>query len=127
MDTLKDGTYWLGKLEGALPAVVKYMALHRYGAAPDVDDRVSDALAALVEGSTRFQPQPGKDGVGYYLQYVLSDVAGALSWTLSKGHPSGIPGHNRSSAWIVKSRPRMGDLLYKRDEITVEPHSTGHR
>jgi hypothetical protein len=56
------------------------MALNRYGQAPDVDDRVSDALAALVEGSARFQPQPwpGKDGIGYYLQYTLSYVAGAL-------------------------------------------------
>jgi hypothetical protein len=72
------GEYWLAKLQGALPAVVKYMALNRYGQAPDADDRVSDALAALVEGSARFQPQPGKDGIGYYLQYTLAHVAGAL-------------------------------------------------
>jgi hypothetical protein len=50
-----------------------------------------------------------------------------LSWTLSKGHQSGIPGHNMSPAWIVKSRPGMGNLVYKRVEITVEPHNTGHR
>jgi hypothetical protein len=75
---MKDGSYWLDKLQGSLVKVVEYMALNRYGAAPDTDDRVSDALAALVEGSTRFQPQPGKDSLGYYLQYVLSFVAGTL-------------------------------------------------
>jgi len=75
---MKDGSYWLDKLQGSLVKVAEYMALNRYGAAPDADDRVSDALAALVEGSARFQPQPGKDGIGYYLQYTLSYVAGAL-------------------------------------------------
>jgi len=50
-----------------------------------------------------------------------------LSWTLSKGHLSGIPGHNISSTWIVKSRPRMGNSMYKRVKITVESHNTGHR
>ncbi|NIV31612.1 MAG: hypothetical protein GWN58_19635 [Anaerolineae bacterium] len=75
---LKSGQEWLAKLQDALVAIVRYMALRRYGAAPDADDRVSDALAALVEGSARFEPQPGKDGIGYFLQYVLSYVAGAL-------------------------------------------------
>ena len=50
-----------------------------------------------------------------------------FTWTLSKGYLSGIPGHNMSSAWIVKARPRTGNLVYKRVEITVEQHNTGHR
>jgi len=50
------------------------MALNRYGQVPDVEDRVSDALAVLVEGSHRFKPQPGRDGTGYYLRYVLAEV-----------------------------------------------------
>jgi len=77
-NNLKSGQEWLNGLQGALVAVVRYMALRRYGAAPDVADRVSDALTALVEGSRRFKPQPGKDTLGYYLQYVLSYVSGVL-------------------------------------------------
>jgi hypothetical protein len=75
---LKSGREWLQQLKDALVPVTKFMALNRYGAAPDADDRVSDALAALVEGSNRFKPQPSKDGLGYFLQYVLSYVAGVL-------------------------------------------------
>jgi len=77
-ETLRSGQWWLDRFQGSLPSVVRFMATNRYGGAVDVDDRVSDALAALVEGSNRFQPQPGKDGTGYFLQYVLSYVAGAL-------------------------------------------------
>lgn len=76
--SIRDGAYWLAKLGETLAGVATFMALDRYGGAPDVEDRVSDALAAVVEGSHRFRPQPGKDGIGYYLQYVLSYVAGQL-------------------------------------------------
>jgi len=78
MSKLTSGKEWLSKLETALTNVVTFMALRRYGRIPDVDDRVGDALAALVEGADRFKPQPGRDGVGYFLQYALSYVAGAL-------------------------------------------------
>lgn len=78
MTQLTSGKEWLTKLETALASIVTFMALRRYGRIPDVDDRVGDALVALVEGADRFKPQAGRDGVGYFLQYVLSFVAGAL-------------------------------------------------
>ena len=78
-DNLKNGQFWLTKLEGALVPVVKFMALRRYGVGfMDIDARVSDALVALVEGANRFEPQPQRDGIGYFLQYTLSYVAGSL-------------------------------------------------
>jgi len=75
---VKTGKQWMEELQGSLVHVVRYMALDRYGAVPDIADRVGDALAALVEGSERFEPQEGKDSLGYFLQYVLTYVAGAL-------------------------------------------------
>ena len=80
--------------------------------------------------STSASHWPGRDSVideGCVLPETGNDVSLILSWTLSKGHLSGIPGHNISSTWIVKSRPRMGNSMYKRVKITVETHNTGHR
>jgi len=75
---MRDGKYWLEQLEGALVPVVTFQALNRYGQVPDVEDRIGDALSALADGAARFLPQPGKDSVGYFLQYTLSHVAGSL-------------------------------------------------
>ena len=54
------------------------IALRMYGRMPDVEDRVADALAALVEANATFRPKPGKDGDGYRVRYALGQVTGKL-------------------------------------------------
>lgn len=54
------------------------IALQRYSGVPDVEDRVGDALLALVEADHDFRPRPGKDGPGYRARYALGQVAGTL-------------------------------------------------
>lgn len=78
MATLRNGTYWLERLQGALIPVAKFMALRKYGSVPDVEDRISDAYTALADAAARFAPKPGMDGLGYFLHYVLASTAGGL-------------------------------------------------
>lgn len=78
MAKLRDGKYWLNRAATALASIAEHMARVRYGTVPDLDARVSDAQAALVEAACEFKPQPGKDGFGYFLNYVLARVSGDL-------------------------------------------------
>lgn len=73
---MKDGKYWLGKLADTLVVLAEWIAVHRYEGAPDLEDRIGDAQLALVEAAHRFEPRPGQDSVGYFLNYVLRCVAG---------------------------------------------------
>ena len=54
------------------------IAMQRYGQMPDADDRVADALAALVEAEHGFKSIPGKDTDGYRVRYALGKVAGSI-------------------------------------------------
>jgi hypothetical protein len=73
---MKDGQYWLDKLGDTLVVLAEYIAVHRYEGAPDLDDRIADAMLSVVEAASRFEPRPGQDSVGYFLNYVLRRVAG---------------------------------------------------
>ncbi|MCP4539456.1 MAG: hypothetical protein GY832_20150 [Chloroflexi bacterium] len=73
---MKDGKYWLSKLGDTLVTLAEWIAVNKYEGAPDVDDRVADAMLSVVEAANRFKPRPGQDAVGYFLNYVLRCVAG---------------------------------------------------
>jgi hypothetical protein len=73
---VKDGKYWLEKLADTLTVLAEWIAVHRYEGAPDLDDRIGDAWLSVVEAANRFEPRPGQDSVGYFLNYVLRRVAG---------------------------------------------------
>ncbi|MCP4535866.1 MAG: hypothetical protein GY832_01865 [Chloroflexi bacterium] len=73
---MKDGKYWMTKLGNTLAVVAEHIAVHRYEGAPDVDDRIADAMLSVVVAADKFKPRPGQDTVGYFLNYVLRRVAG---------------------------------------------------
>ncbi len=73
---MKDGKYWMDKLGDTLVVVAEWIAVSKYEGAPDLDDRIADAMLSVVEAANRFEPRPGQDAVGYFLNYVLRRVAG---------------------------------------------------
>jgi hypothetical protein len=77
-EQLNSGAQWFARTEKALVAMARHMAEKRYGTAPDLPDRVGDAMLALAEAVNDFRPAHGQDSLGYFLQYVLAKVAGSM-------------------------------------------------
>ena len=61
----------------ALSPVAGFVARKLYGPAQDLNDRVGDAMLGLATGAGRFQPLPGRDGLGNFASYTLARAAGS--------------------------------------------------
>lgn len=72
------GTELLNLYRAPLHRLAVLMAVDKYGNVPDVADRVGEARLALAQAARDWVPTPKRKGIGYFVRYVLGQVAGGI-------------------------------------------------